>query len=249
MNNASAILGRSHECVATEPIDLNARLLRQGCTTIVESYASGIWTPNGAVDRLDDESEKQRGSPMFDWLMKNKEWVFSGVGVPLITALVVISYRSAMIWPKRLLESKSGANPKQAPESTHKPPLVPQPEQVASLPTGNEIALIVDNAPPFQRDQVGSNYVGLAVSWPVVFFGLAIIDKPRCIVILSYGYETWGAKIHVILNINDYPRLKTIAEPSASDKSSFTHGWIEGTITKCGCSGMEINPFTLKFFD
>jgi hypothetical protein len=125
--------------------------------------------------------------------------------------------------------------------------------RIASLPSGNEIAITVDNAPPFQREQVGANYVGLSVSWPVIFFSLFALDERHCLVTLAYGDQTWGAKIDVRVEVADYPRLKTVVEPNllanSPDKRRLTHGWIEGKIVKCGIGRMTIEPTRLEFFN
>ena len=63
-----------------------------------------------------------------------------------------------------------------------------------TLPSGNDIASTVDRAPPYQREQVGRNYVGLQVSWSVIFWGMVPLDDETCIVNFACGDKTWGAK-------------------------------------------------------
>ena len=112
--------------------------------------------------------------------------------------------------------------------------------------------MTVDQSPPFQRDQVGRNYVGLVVSWPVIVFSLVPAEQGRCIGTLAYGADTWGAKVTVLVNIAGYPRLKTAHDAFTAERNKdkrLMHGWIEGTIVKCGLGGMEIEPTSLEFFD
>jgi hypothetical protein len=121
-------------------------------------------------------------------------------------------------------------------------------ERVPTLPSGNEIAIAISDAPPFQRKKISANYVGLVVSWPIIFVRLARLNAQRCIVTLAYGGETWGAKVDVIVGIAKYPRLKTAHEPSDRE-TNLIHGWIEGKIVKCGLCSMEVEPTKLEFFN
>ena len=107
-----------------------------------------------------------------------------------------------------------------------------------------------------QRQQVGSNYVGLEVNWPVTFCSLTP-RPPRqrglYTVMFRYGVEIWGAFITVHVQIDDYPRLKTARAPSSSGpgegNSLLVHGWIEGRIVRCDGDFIQIEPRSLEFFD
>lgn len=180
---------------------------------------------------------------MFRWIAENKQWLFSGIGVT-----VIIGGIRVLIWAR-----SRGAAPSRAVDGVVQPAVSANvPEKTPTSPSGNEIAITVDQAPPFQRDQIGSNYVGLVVSWPVIVFSVLPSDHGRCIVTLAYGRETWGAKITVVVNIADYPRLKTAHDALTAERNRNTrivHGWIDGRIVKCGSGGMEIQATTLEFSD
>jgi hypothetical protein len=182
---------------------------------------------------------------MFEWLLRNKEWIFSGIGISCITGLIALIRR----WRSTMKGPPATEGYRQQSPSTQEEAASRKPRRVASLPSGNEIAIAVDSAPPFQRKQIGNSYVGLEVSWPITFFRLIVLSKQRCAVTLCYGDETWGAKITVRVNIRDYPRLKAAVEPSISDKSKHLYGWIEGTIVSIDFGGMEIQPTKLDFFN
>ncbi|MDE3188446.1 MAG: hypothetical protein KGM96_13110 [Acidobacteriota bacterium] len=190
---------------------------------------------------------------MFEWLIRNKEWLFSGVGVPAVLAVAVLFRKLVLKKFKHLVSSPTTDTPHLDTLGLRQASFASAVGRTASLPSGNEIAVKVDNAPPYQRDQIGANYVGLIVSWPVIFFSLFALDEKRCAVTLAYGDETWGAKINVTVDIADYPRLKTAVEPlslsNTQDKRRLTHGWIEGKIVKCGLGGMKIEPTRLDFFN
>jgi hypothetical protein len=190
---------------------------------------------------------------MFEWLIRNKEWIFSGIGVPVLAAVAAFLYRLARKRRTQVARAQAIGAHQHYTAASHKANDPSQVGRIASLPSGNEIALTVDHAPPFQREQVGANYVGLAVSWPVIFFRLFALGERLCVVTLAYGDETWGAKIDVKVDIGDYPRLKTIVEPDltadSQDGCRLTHGWIEGRIVKCGFGGMTVAPTKLEFFN
>lgn len=195
-----------------------------------------------------------RGASMFEWMAKNKEWLFSGIGVSLLFG-VVSALRGWFQTKANESETRKSGNFLQ--------PLAalirnsadsPASRRTASLPSGDEIALAIDNVPAFQREQVRSNYAGLAISWPVVFNNLIKLSGEGYLVILNYGTETWGAELYVAVDIAEYPRLKTATARSTivkyGDKSKGVHGWIEGRIVSCDrLLGLVIEPTKLEFFD
>lgn len=178
---------------------------------------------------------------MFKWIVENRQWLFSGIGITAALGLIKLFIWARSQKPRTLAETPALAARQSASLGTGPKP---------TTPTGNEIAITVDDSPPFQREQIGKNYIGLMISWPIIFYSLTRLPNGRYIVGLAYGAETWGAKITVNVNIDDYPRLKTAPTPSSDDKNKpLVHGWIEGEIVRCGFGGMEIKPNKLEFFD
>jgi hypothetical protein len=175
------------------------------------------------------------GVAVFNWLSDNKQWVFSGIGVPVVVALVHYLFRRGRgQGGPSISKLDSGAGRSQC---------------TPSLPSGNDIAIAVHKAPPYQREQVGRNYVGLYVSWPVIVCSVIPLDDGVCIVNFAYGDKTWGASIGVRVDVNDYPRLKTAPAPNDDDPNSVVHGWIEGTIKTVTSGGIEVDPNMIEFFN
>jgi hypothetical protein len=171
---------------------------------------------------------------MWNWIVENRQWIFSGIGVAAIGFLFKL-LRSYAATPSTALRTADEVGVNEA--------------STASKPSGNEIAISISKAPPFQREQMASNYVGLDVSWPVIFDGLYPLRADRWTVRLRYGAERWGAILRVAVNIADYPRLKTAPDPSDNDRNSFVRGWIRGKIVACNHGEIEIEPSRLEFFD
>ncbi len=189
---------------------------------------------------------------MFEWLWKNKEWIFSGCGVSVL-GIVFLAFRnrsSHKLNSQQLSSMPNGTSPSGA--KVYDTVLASGSHRIETKPSGNEIAVTVDKSPPYQTAQIGANYVGLVVSWPIIFIDLVMLDQKRCALTLAYGTETWGARIRVTVDINDYPRLKTAHTPdffNPQDKSRILHGWIEGRIVECRYGGMTIEPTKLDFFN
>ena len=175
---------------------------------------------------------------MLKWIADNKQWLFSGIGV---TALVGIGHLGWRLVRKmrEVPRTPAATTPSASASGTRTP----------TLPSGNDIAITVDKAPPYQWEQTGRNYVGLQVSWPIIFWGIVPLKDGTCIVNFAYGDKTWGAKIGVRVKIDDYPRLKTAPRPNSEDTRSIVHGWIEGKITRVSTGGMDITPTKIEFFD
>jgi hypothetical protein len=207
------------------------------------------------VQNIDgDEGPHMR---VVDWLLKNKEWLFSGGGLmslSLIWRMIANNFtgRSKAAQPQlatapsvhtaQTIVLDSSTNIVQHLGSRH----------IETQPSGDEIARIVSNAPTFQRSQVGTNYVGLVVSWPVTFFDLYSLDGTVCKLILAYGVESWGAKIELTIDIDKYPRLKSahgaIDQILRYEKPKFMHGWLDGKIVECE-QRIVVEPTNLEFFD
>jgi hypothetical protein len=182
------------------------------------------------------QSDLRRHEDVFKWFAQNLQWIFSGAGVALALGLLKLLKRA------RTPRLRAHSSPQPCAQEGGMPGRTP------TLPSGNEIAVTVDNSPPFQRQQIEENYIGLTVSWPVIFFGLVRQPNGRCLVQLAYGAETWGAKIVVDIDIQDYPRLKTAPAPRLESTEKLLHGWLEGRIVGWPVLGMQIEPSKLEFF-
>ena len=174
---------------------------------------------------------------MWTWLKGNKRWVFSGFGVPAVVALI------SLVWRRPRSKTRGVA-------ASDRTEAVGEMQRTPTLPSANDIAITVDKAPPQQRAQVGQNYVGLQVSWPVIVWGVTPLHDGSCSVHFAYGDKIWGAKMRVQINPDDYPRIKTAPAAIDADPKRIVHGWIEGKITEVTSGGgIDLEPTLIEFFN
>ncbi len=102
---------------------------------------------------------------MLDWLLKNKEWVFSGVGLAVIgSAVAIIRYILSRRGSAKGDQTNSGPSRVTLIDSSPvKATLQENPSPVKL--TVKEIVECINNCPPFQREGLAKNYLGLRVNW------------------------------------------------------------------------------------
>jgi hypothetical protein len=154
---------------------------------------------------------------MIDWIMKNREWLFSGVGVAIVGGLIalILNYFRKQASPPT---AQSYSSPR---GRTGRSVLPFDPGKYSPSPLPREIASELDSAPPFQRSAKASSYTGLKVQW---------------LTTLQFVYDLGDGKVQISLtdprgrpwircddiDVNLYPRLK-IAHAG-------TRIWVAGTI-------------------
>lgn len=82
---------------------------------------------------------------MIKWIIANKEWLFSGVGVALIAGLIALIRRIRII--------NKQPNPKYPFDSG----------EYAPLPFPQGICADIDKTPPYQRQMKSASYTGLKI--------------------------------------------------------------------------------------
>jgi len=99
---------------------------------------------------------------MIEWLVKNKEWVFSGVGATLIAAIVafVANRKSGQKSTEVIVRLADAGSPDPSSSDATATPLV----RLSPL-TPQAIQESIDSAPPLQQKAVASRYVGIWVEW------------------------------------------------------------------------------------
>jgi hypothetical protein len=118
----------------------------------------------------------ERGSSVIDELLKNKEWIFSGVGV------FILGFVGTLIWKRFFLQKES---------AVHSPPVLivqiaegskallennaiisQSPTHITAIApiTVQKITEAIDSAPPLQQNDIAKNYIGLHVRWEARLF-------------------------------------------------------------------------------
>lgn len=168
---------------------------------------------------------------MLEFIVKNKEWLFSGIGVTLLGAFVVIG---------KWLYKRS--NYKKQPINTESSKLKSQGSNESNEyyehPTAKEIDDQISILPPFQQVGAEKNYIGLRIKWKVrvslIFPGIGNSASISCND--TSGYFRY---IHIKVSLSEYPRFK-----SMSEKEAF---WIYGEITGMEASGFHVKVHRIQF--
>ena len=110
-------------------------------------------------------------------------WIFSGIGVAVLTWVGTPIVRALGHWLKRAkprpvdppkLEPVTGGPPSFASAGDPVPPplLERPPDRLGWNPSPAEVIACVRNTPPLQRDDVARRFVGLNVQWDLILFGV-----------------------------------------------------------------------------
>ena len=183
---------------------------------------------------------------MLNYLIENKEWIFSGIGV-LILAGVISIIRFFLNRKKSNKLSKENFTNEKVPLEKDKDNASTNSLEISDI-TVKTIIDDINNAPPFQRDTTSKNYNGIKVRWEGKLWNVekllfSNILKQTVRVIFHPISENLNYSVLLRVNINQYPELK-IAKRNSMIAA-------EGKIINCSGDGMyvEIEPSKLLFFN
>jgi hypothetical protein len=154
---------------------------------------------------------------MIDWIMKNREWLFSGVGVAIIAGLIAL-----IRYHFRKQATPSTAQSYSSPTGRTGRTAFPfDPGKYSPGPLPRMIASELNSAPPFQRSAKASSYTGLKVQWLTTLEFIQDLGDGKVDISLT------DPRGHPWIYCNDidislYPQLK-IAHAG-------TRIWVAGTI-------------------
>ena len=168
---------------------------------------------------------------MIDFIIKNKEWLFSGIGVTVITVIFFL-VRHAIV----------GRNNKQIKTSDHilkhTSSLEKDNSGYSIHPTPKEIADEIDSLPPYQQVEAEKNYIGLKVKWDVSLSLVHHRDDNE--VILSCTTKGYSRYVKFKSSLEKYPEIKIAKE----GQKITVYGAIE-RISPDG-SGFDIDAHNLE---
>ena len=141
-----------------------------------------------------------------DWIIRNKEWLFSGVGVAVIMAIIGIV---------RLILSRRRRSANQ-PQPTQEGHLLQQTGYTsfqAHDPSILDIPLKkifddIESRPPFQRDDVKKHYIGTRIRFEGVLRSLSKRENDEVYIMLNHGPDNWYPRVNFVVKVTDYPQLK-----------------------------------------
>lgn len=177
---------------------------------------------------------------MIDWVINNKEWVFSGVGIPVLGTLIwVVRYFGQR--KSRGSVSIESRFPVTVPQEI--PVNVPIAIERISPVTPNVIQASIESAPPLQQNAIAQRYVGQRIEWDtelsdakqqdnLVRLQLRAVREPGAEYLLPFF--AWCS-----VKLDDYPELAILPEK--------THICINGTITDVSIGSVKLDKARLIF--
>ncbi|MHB8894771.1 MAG: hypothetical protein ACYC99_06275 [Candidatus Geothermincolia bacterium] len=172
---------------------------------------------------------------MIAWILQNREWLFSGVGVAVIAALIAILRRKPQGQVTHItispLQSKASTSSPRYPFST---------DEYSPRPLPGEIFSDIRSAPPYQQETKASSYAGMKVQWLLSL--KSVYDKGGGKASVSFTEPKGHVWVYSgPVDIEAYPRLKVT--------HADTPIWIAGSIGPPHPGGVTINIDKLQFKD
>ena len=168
---------------------------------------------------------------ILEFLIKNKEWLFSGIGIVLIVGLFSFFRKLINLQKKKSVPYSepqnlmviTGSPPSHAIIETKPAPYSPPADIIplASL-SPSEILNTINEAPLLQQSDVTKHYIGLKIKWEGKLSGAMEVQDDIVRMHISSSMET----IFFYVNKNDYPGLGLL--------KSGTKLTVEGTIEFIG---------------
>jgi len=167
---------------------------------------------------------------MKELLLNNYEWIFSGIGVFVISIGMIFLKKQENNKNEQSVKIDSSHNNQinifqnqNTRSSIHK-------EDAEYNIDAKDVMDQIDNAPPFQKKEIVKNFLGHNIYWEVSYSSVTSIQKNRIDVMARYkGTYPW---VYFKANIKDYPFLK-IAKKGEPLK-------IRGEITRIKDGGFEV---------
>ena len=155
---------------------------------------------------------------IMNWILDNKEWLFSGVGL----VLFMFFYNRVIRFFNRGSTSPDINNNSPIPSFSISP---------------KEVINQVSDGPLLQREGKAKSYIGLKVDWEGFLFTIHMRDEIHANVRLSSSKMSLTPFIDTEVKIDDYPQLKVLKE---GHKIKVT-----GEIVKVGSSDITLRNTTL----
>lgn len=155
---------------------------------------------------------------MMEYLKKNIEWIFSGIGVLIIIWLAgfvkriilrkkttVTPHKTALEIPQNLSESQNSSS-QQVQTLGEAEKITPMPITRITPISLSEILNAVNSAPPLQQKQVAQNYKGIHVEWNTNLSSAEIEENDSVSLYMRTG-ERMRDIIHCKVKLSEYREL------------------------------------------
>jgi len=175
------------------------------------------------------------------WLADNYAWIFLGVGVAGLVGVVgwLLKRKGKSAHGSSVNISKSSVSCSVAAGRDNiiqtvniSPSHDPTDDEYSETPTADEIREQTNSLPFLQQEAARRSYKGIKVKWPArISYITELLNRPGTAdVTLRYGDKSAGAVIHVEVELEKYPRLRSAHEGEAVTLMGTITGMLLGAI-------------------
>lgn len=173
------------------------------------------------------------------WIVDNKQWLFSGVGVAISTAIIGLVWR--VFSHKRSSYTISPAPADRAPTQQILPQIVTTSSSAAAVPilqmSLDDILSDIQSRPPFQRDETIKHYIGTKVRFAgQMVFLLKKNDEEVDISIRPN--DSYYPEVEFLVSVLKYPEFKVIKNGAPLV--------VEGRIIEIGYGRVQLEDVTVN---
>ena len=157
------------------------------------------------------------------WLADNYTWVFSGVGVAVLVGVIGWLLRRkgkpshgtpVHISKSNISGSVVGGRDNIIQTVNISPSHDPTDDEYSETPTADEIMTQTNSLPFLQQEAARRSYKGIRVNWPArIVYVTELHTRPGIAdVMLRHGDRSAGAVMYVEVELEKYPRLRSVHE-------------------------------------
>jgi hypothetical protein len=160
------------------------------------------------------------------------EWIFSGIGVVIVVALVSPLRKYFLEWADSLLRKFPFFENKQIEAWIRN-------KSYNTRPSPTEIMQGIRKLPPAQRENAMLSYRGLRVAWSLKFFGLDL--RENGLVKVTLHHDISSPLIYFEVPLRDYPQLNIYQQDQVV--------WIAGEIESVERLSINLMNCRLQFLE
>ena len=175
------------------------------------------------------------------WLTGNYAWIFSGIGVAVVVGIAGwlarrktrSAHGSSVSISKSSISGLVAAGRDNIIQTVNiSPSHDPSDDEYSETPTADEIRAQIDSLPFLQQAGARKSYEGIKVKWPArIFYMTELLTRPGIAdVRLRYGDRSAGAGIYAEVELDKYPRLRSVHEEEPVTVMGTIKGMLLGDI-------------------
>ena len=186
-------------------------------------------------------AKNQTVSRILKWLADNYTWIFSGIGVAVLVGSlgwlarrkVRSAHGSSVNISKSSISGSVVAGRENIIQTVNiSPSQDPTGDEYRETPTADEIREQTNSVPFLQQEAARRSCKGIKVKWPArISYITELLTRPgTAAVTLRYGDRSTGAVIYVEVQLDKYPRLRSVHEGEPVTVMSTIAGMLLGDI-------------------